>query len=187
MNEEILKVEIFDINYIPSYKVAEEERQSNELERIANEEERQKYYQEIQDKVNNGEFKGETGPQGPQGETGPQGPAGVDGTVTFEELTEEQKESLRGPQGEQGLQGEVGPAGVYLGETEPIDENVNVWIDPNGSPEVLADNIVFSDNDTLQDKYDNGDLATKDYVDDMLGDVNTILATLTTVTESESE
>lgn len=39
------------------------------------------------------------------GEPGPMGPAGKDGTVTFEELTEEQKASLKGEPGE------VGPAG----------------------------------------------------------------------------
>lgn len=60
---------------------------------------------------------GETGPQGsqgPQGEPGapgPQGPAGADGTMSFEDLTEEQKESLRGPQGPQGEPGPQGPAG----------------------------------------------------------------------------
>lgn len=52
--------------------------------------------------------KGETGPQGPQGiqgvqgpigpigPIGPQGPKGVDGSTSFEDLTEEQKESLKG-------------------------------------------------------------------------------------------
>lgn len=51
---------------------------------------------------------GETGPQGPEG---PQGPKGNDGVITFEELTEEQRESLRGPQGEKGDPGETGPQG----------------------------------------------------------------------------
>lgn len=52
--------------------------------------------------------KGDTGPQGPQGvqgergpigpigPIGPQGPKGVDGSTSFEDLTEEQKESLKG-------------------------------------------------------------------------------------------
>lgn len=52
------------------------------------------------------------------------GEKGADGTMSFEDLTEEQKESLRGepgpqgevgpqgPQGEQGIQGETGPAGA---------------------------------------------------------------------------
>ena len=40
-----------------------------------------------------------TGVPGPEG---PPGPAGADGTMSFEDLTPEQKESLRGPQGLQG-------------------------------------------------------------------------------------
>ena len=46
--------------------------------------------------------KGEQGPQGPQGEKGEQGPQGekgADGTMSFEALTEEQKNSLRGEDG----------------------------------------------------------------------------------------
>ena len=40
--------------------------------------------------------KGAEGPAGPQGPKGEKGDKGVDGTVTFESLTPEQKESLRG-------------------------------------------------------------------------------------------
>lgn len=58
------------------------------------------------------------GNPGPQGEPGPQGPKGIDGTVSFQELTPEQKEQLRGPQGEQGPQGEKGDKGD-TGETGP--------------------------------------------------------------------
>ena len=61
---------------------------------------------------------GPQGPQGPQGEVGPQGPKGADGTMTFEDLTEEQKESLRGPAGPQGDTGPQGPKGD-TGETGP--------------------------------------------------------------------
>lgn len=71
---------------------------------------------------------GKTGPVGPKGErglqgpTGPQGPKGKDGTMTFADLTKEQKESLRGPQGERGLQGPIGPKGDKgeAGPTGPI-------------------------------------------------------------------
>ena len=72
-------------------------------------------------------LQGETGPAGPQGERGLQGetgPRGADGTVAFDDLTDEQRESLRGPQGiqgERGLQGETGPQGErgLQGETGP--------------------------------------------------------------------
>ena len=68
--------------------------------------------------------QGDTGPQGPQGDTGPQGPQGpkgADGKMSFEELTDEQRETLRGPQGDtgpQGPQGDTGPQGPQ-GDTGP--------------------------------------------------------------------
>lgn len=58
-----------------------------------------------------------TGPQGergPKGETGERGPAGRDGVVTFENLSQSQRNSLKGDRGErgpQGLQGLPGPIG----------------------------------------------------------------------------
>ena len=61
--------------------------------------------------------EGPVGPQGPQGEKGDkgdqgeQGPAGKDGTVSFDELTDEQRESLRGEQGIQGEKGDKGDQG----------------------------------------------------------------------------
>lgn len=54
---------------------------------------------------------GETGPQGPpgpRGETGPEGPKGADGKMTFEQLTQEQREQLKG---DKGPKGDVGPKG----------------------------------------------------------------------------
>lgn len=62
-----------------------------------------------------------TGPKGDRGERGEQGPRGADGVMRFENLTSQQRESLRGPQGvqgEQGLQGIQGPRGL-TGETGP--------------------------------------------------------------------
>ena len=79
--------------------------------------------------------QGEVGPQGPQGEQGiqgpegPQGPAGkdgkngVDGTVSFDGLTEEQRESLRGEQGPIGPQGEKGDKGDALTYKDLTEEN----------------------------------------------------------------
>ena len=55
-----------------------------------------------------------TGPKGDRGERGETGPRGADGVMRFEELTSQQRESLRGPQGltgERGPQGNTGPAG----------------------------------------------------------------------------
>ena len=91
---------------------------------------------DVQKKLDNGEFvgaqgpkgeKGEPGAQGPRGEkgdtgergpqgktgaTGPQGPKGQDGEVTFESLTDEQKASLRGEPGAKGEKGEKGDPGA---------------------------------------------------------------------------
>ncbi len=86
------------------------------------------------DPGNRGEI-GPQGPQGPQGEQGLQGPKGADGTMTFEDLTEEQKESLRGPQGIQGPpgpQGQPGTPGVqdlshYLTKTEAGNKYIG-WL-----------------------------------------------------------
>jgi hypothetical protein len=78
---------------------------------------------------------GETGPQGPIGPQGEQGPKGEDGTITFEELTPEQKETLRGEPGPQGPQGEQGPAGPQ-GEQGPAGEDtvpVGAIFDYDGS------------------------------------------------------
>lgn len=61
--------------------------------------------------------QGEVGPAGPQGEVGPQGPVGpegpkgADGTMTFEDLTTEQKASLKGDKGDKGDTGAAGPQG----------------------------------------------------------------------------
>lgn len=74
----------------------------------------------IQKMIENGELKGEkgdagpagpVGPKGDQGEPGPMGPAGADGTMKFEDLTPEQKESLRGDAGPKGDKGDPGPEG----------------------------------------------------------------------------
>lgn len=62
-------------------------------------------------------LQGETGPAGPKGEVGPQGPVGpegpkgADGTMTFEDLTPEQKASLKGDKGDKGDTGAAGPQG----------------------------------------------------------------------------
>lgn len=52
--------------------------------------------EDISEMVNSGEFVGPQGPKGEKGDKGDPGEKGVDGAVTFESLTPEQKESLRG-------------------------------------------------------------------------------------------
>ena len=57
---------------------------------------------------------------------------GADGTMTFEDLTDEQKESLRGEKGDRG------ESGVYLGSGD-MPADCNVQIDPNGDVITLED------------------------------------------------
>ena len=57
-------------------------------------------------------FIGYQGDMGQQGAKGYQGDKGADGTMSFEDLTPEQKATLKGDQGVQGVQGEKGADGV---------------------------------------------------------------------------
>ena len=71
--------------------------------RDAAEQKREEFKLLLESKLENGEFTGATGEQGPQGiqgERGPQGPQGERGL-----------QGERGPQGEQGIQGPQGPKG----------------------------------------------------------------------------
>lgn len=52
-----------------------------------------------------------TGPKGDKGERGETGPKGSDGVMRFEELTSQQRESLKGAQGPVGPIGPPGPMG----------------------------------------------------------------------------
>lgn len=70
--EKKVGVEFFDIDFLPSYKIAELERQENEKERIA-------YYNEIQQRVANGEFNGKDGRNGIDGKDGEKGDKGDTG------------------------------------------------------------------------------------------------------------
>lgn len=60
-----------------------------------------------------------TGPQGPQGIQGIQGPPGRDGVVTFENLSQAQRNSLKGDRGERGEQGPPGPTGPRGADGQP--------------------------------------------------------------------
>ena len=57
-------------------------------------------------------FTGYQGDMGKQGAKGYQGDKGADGTMSFEDLTPEQKATLKGDQGVQGAQGDRGVDGV---------------------------------------------------------------------------
>lgn len=64
---------------------------------------------EVQRRLDDGDF---VGPQGPKGDTGPQGETGAKGDAfTFADFTPEQLESLRGPKGDTGATGAQGEKG----------------------------------------------------------------------------
>lgn len=92
---------------------------------------------EVQRRLDNGDFVGPQGPKGDRGETGPIGPQGPKGekgdkgdrgekgdtgprgetgakgdAFTFDDFTHEQLESLRGPKGDTGATGPQGPEGA---------------------------------------------------------------------------
>lgn len=79
--------------------------------------------------------QGIPGEQGPKGETGPQGPQGekgLDGSISFEELTDEQKELLRGPQGIQGPKGDKGDPGEKGADGQPGKDGAQGPAGPQG-------------------------------------------------------
>lgn len=70
-----------------------------------------------------------TGPQGergPQGATGERGPAGRDGVVTFENLSQAQRNSLKGDRGEQGPPGPKGADGATGERGHSLTANVRI-------------------------------------------------------------
>lgn len=71
--------------------------------------------------------KGDQGIQGVQGEKGDQGIQGIQG-----------KQGVKGDTGEKGDKGDTGDSGVYIGTTAPIDEDVNVWINPEARDSDVA-------------------------------------------------
>lgn len=68
-----LNTTLKDINYIPSYKEAETERRANEIKRIANENSREEYINDLKERVSKGEFNGKDGIDGKDGVNGKDG------------------------------------------------------------------------------------------------------------------
>ena len=70
-------------------------------------------------------FTGYQGDMGKQGAKGYQGDKGADGTMSFEDLTPEQKATLKGDQGVQGTQGDKGADGVQGVQGDIGDKGVD--------------------------------------------------------------
>ena len=158
MNDTI-EVKLYDIDYIPSYKIAEEDRKANEVERIANEEERISnekervtYFEELKVKAESGELKGDKGDKGDRGEQGEQGLQGEKG-----EKGDKGEKGEKGEQGEKGDKGDKGDKGETIqyssGEgTEVTEDNVINLL--KATSEVLGgikvgDNLSIDENGVL--------------------------------------
>ena len=92
-----------------------------------------------------------TGPKGDRGETGPKG---ADGVMRFEELTTQQRESLKGAQGPAGPAGPPGPKGA---NGEPgkniINQNGGQPLKYWAGTKAQYDAIATKDASTIYDIY----------------------------------
>lgn len=108
-----------------------------------------------------------TGPRGEKGErglTGDRGPAGRDGVVTFENLSQEQRNTLKGDRGEkgqQGIQGERGPTGA-TGERGSNGENGHS-LSANVRIEGSYKNGTTSQLNLFSDVFYDGEVVTSGY------------------------
>lgn len=129
-SESPINTKVNDLNYIPGYKIAEEQRRLNEAERITNENERETYYEDFQSKVDSGYFKGQKGDKGEKGDIGlsntlvigtvikgEEAEATITGTAPNQTLNlvlpkgDQGEQGIQGIQGSQGIQGERGLQG----------------------------------------------------------------------------
>lgn len=168
----IIEVELYPISYIPGYKQAEEERRENEKIRISNEEKREDYYEEIQRKVDNGEFKGD-----PNVLTIGTVEKGDEAEATITGDSPNQILNLVLPKGDKGEKGDTPDMSIYYTKTEVND--------------LLSKYYTETEIDTLMKNYYTGaevDNIVKDYytkaeIDSIIGAINTELSTLTTISE----
>lgn len=101
-----------------------------------------------------------TGPKGDKGERGETGPKGADGILRFEDLTSQQRESLRGAQGPIGPQGPTGPAGQTGQKGDKGEPGQNIINQNGGQPlkywagtKAQYDAISNKDANTIYDIY----------------------------------
>ena len=149
---------------------------------------------------NLGNVIGPQGEQGPQGETGIQGPKGDKGDTGEQGIQGIQ--GLKGDTGEQGPKGDKGDTGVGIesivfknsssgaGAAQPgaVDTYTITYTDgshfefqikngENGTPAVIDTEMSNTSENTVQNKV------IKSYIDLIVGDINSILATIVEVSE----
>lgn len=121
-----------------------------------------------------GGTRGLQGPQGPQGDTG-KTPNFHIGTVSD---TETAVASITGTTDDPVLNLGLpkGKSGVWVGPSEPVDDQYNVWVDPEGTAGTVPTKVSQLENDLgfittegLSNYY------TKSEIDAMIGDIETLL------------
>ena len=113
-----------------------------EAERVAAEQGREAAFAQFKADIESGEYDGATF-------TPAVSTAGVISWTNNKGLANPASVNIKGPQGPQGPagakgdkgdKGDTGDSGVYLGSTEPADETVKVWINPDGESTPILDN-----------------------------------------------
>ena len=125
MNNDTIEVTLYDIDHIPSYRIAEAERQANEKERMA-------YMEDLKEKVNSGEYDPKDGITPTIGENG----------NWFLEDEDTGKPS----------RGERGKSGIYVGKEEPTEEDVLLWIDSDSEDVSWVASTEYVDNSIAEAK-----------------------------------
>lgn len=62
-------------------------------------------------------------------------------TINFTDGTQYITPPIRGQQGEKGDTGKTGESGVYIGTEPPIDEDIDVWIDSDGTADDIMTDV----------------------------------------------
>lgn len=125
-----------------------------------------------------GEFDGADGKDGQDGKDGKDGADGFSPTATVNKtggtstitITDKNgtttttvidgQNGANGKDGKDGAKGDTGDSGVYYGETAPSDPKVNVWIKPNGNPEVPVTDVRANGVSLVTDFVANMPIAT---------------------------